>query len=104
MYAIRSYYENELLLEARKIREQTLRYSLAMILLSIPLTYLLARKISRPIQLLANETVITSYSIHYTKLYDKQLKEKWIIIDYKDTSLCAGHNRRNRPSVKLSGS
>jgi len=48
--------ENELLLEARKIREQTLRYSLAMILLSIPLTYLLARKISRPIQLLANET------------------------------------------------
>ena len=48
--------ENELLLEARKIREQTLTYSLAMILVSIPLTYLLARKISRPIQLLASET------------------------------------------------
>ncbi|SHO46760.1 HD domain-containing phosphohydrolase [Desulfopila aestuarii] len=48
--------ENELLLEAKRIREQTLKYSLAMILLSIPLTYLLARKISRPIQLLANET------------------------------------------------
>jgi len=48
--------ENELLFEARRIREQTLRYSLAMILLSIPLTYLLARKISKPIQRLANET------------------------------------------------
>ncbi len=48
--------EAELLQEARALQQKTLSYTLAMILLSIPLTYLLARKISKPIQLLAGET------------------------------------------------
>lgn len=48
--------ENELLQEARRLQEQTLRYTLAMILLSIPITYFLARKISIPIQALARDT------------------------------------------------
>lgn len=45
-----------LLAEAYGLQEQTLRYTALMILLSVPLTYLLARKISRPIQMLARET------------------------------------------------
>ncbi len=48
--------EKELLQEARKLQKQTLRYTLAMIALSIPITYLLARRISTPIQALARET------------------------------------------------
>ncbi|MFV0436866.1 MAG: HD domain-containing phosphohydrolase [Desulfopila sp.] len=46
--------EEELLLEARWIREQSLKYSALMFLLAIPLIYLLARKISLPIRRLAN--------------------------------------------------
>lgn len=48
--------EDELLSEARRLRSQTVIYTALMILLSIPLTWVLARKISTPMQLLANET------------------------------------------------
>ncbi|MFW2368735.1 MAG: HD domain-containing phosphohydrolase, partial [Desulforhopalus sp.] len=48
--------ENELLSEARRLRSQTTLYTVLMILLTIPLTWVLARKISSPMQLLANET------------------------------------------------
>jgi HD-GYP domain-containing protein (c-di-GMP phosphodiesterase class II) len=48
--------EKELLQEARRMQSQALNYMLIMILLSIPLTFLLAKKISTPMQLLAKET------------------------------------------------
>jgi len=48
--------ENELLSEARRLRSQTILYTALMILLTIPLTWVLARKISSPMQLLADET------------------------------------------------
>lgn len=48
--------ENELLQEAKRHQEQTLRYTLVMIFFSVPITYLLARKISKPIQALALKT------------------------------------------------
>ena len=48
--------ENELLQEAKRLQEQTLRYTLLMIFFSVPITYLLAKKISKPIQALALKT------------------------------------------------
>lgn len=48
--------EDELLQDARKLQSQTLWYTLIMILLTIPPTLFLAKKISVPLQLLAKET------------------------------------------------
>ena len=48
--------EKELLSEARRLRSQTILYTALMIFLTIPITWLLARKISSPMQLLAKET------------------------------------------------
>ncbi len=48
--------KKELLQEAHRIQSQALKYTIAMILLSVPITLLLARKISEPMQLLAKDT------------------------------------------------
>jgi HD-GYP domain-containing protein (c-di-GMP phosphodiesterase class II) len=48
--------EDELLSEARRLRTQTVLYTAMMILLTVPLTWVVARKISSPMQLLAKET------------------------------------------------
>ena len=68
--------ENELLADAKKLQEQTLYYILAMILLSIPLTLLLARKISKPIQALARETkLISRFEFKKHDVYQSTIKE-----------------------------
>ncbi len=48
--------EKELLSEARRLQRHTIFYTALMILLSVPLTWFLARKISSPMQRLAEET------------------------------------------------
>jgi len=48
--------EKELLRDARMLQHKVLTYTFVMILLSIPFTWLLARKISNPIKELAEET------------------------------------------------
>lgn len=48
--------ENELLSEAKEFQQKAMLYTFFMILFSIPLTLLLARRISIPIQALAKET------------------------------------------------
>lgn len=48
--------EEEVLEKSLQLQNQTLSYTLAMILMAIPLTWFLARKISTPMQQLATET------------------------------------------------
>lgn len=68
--------ELELLEDAKKLQEQTLRYTLVMIFISIPLTFLLARKISTPIQALASETKrISRFDFRKHDAYQSTIKE-----------------------------
>lgn len=48
--------EQEILEDARKLQHKVLSYTIIMILLAIPFTWFLARKISSPIKMLAEET------------------------------------------------
>lgn len=48
--------EKEILKDARKLQNKVLTYTVIMILLAIPFTWFLARKISSPIKMLAEET------------------------------------------------
>lgn len=68
--------ENELLQEARRLQQQALNYTLVMILFSIPITYLLARSISIPIQALARETKrISRFEFEKHKISRSSIKE-----------------------------
>ncbi len=68
--------ENELLLEARKQQQQTLRYMMVMIFLTVPITYLMARKISKPIQALARETArISRFEFEKREITHSNIKE-----------------------------
>ena len=57
MYAIRSYYAYEMVLRYAHLAPEHLADA--------------AARIEKPLETVANHSVITSYSIHYTKLYDK---------------------------------
>ena len=68
--------EKELLVEAHRMQDQALKYTLAMILLTIPVTWLLARKISRPMQDLAKETKrISHFEFGTTQVKGSFIKE-----------------------------
>ena len=55
LYSLMLVPENELLFEAKELQKKALQYTILMILLAIPLTWLLAKKISTPMQLLASD-------------------------------------------------
>ncbi len=68
--------EDELLTEARKLQAQALKFTLIMILLTIPFTWYLAKKISRPMQMLAKDAQrISHFDFADTKDRSSSIKE-----------------------------